>query len=243
MNSQLYVKFFNNVFALLGEDSKTIIENRVACVQSLSGTGALRLALQFLNQHHSVKTVFIPKPTWGNHKKLAFHSNYTDVREYTYYDENNKGINISGMVADITNAPDKSIILLHVCAQNPCGVDPSTDDWKSICEVMKQKQQIALFDMAYDGFVTGDPDCDAWPIRYFVDQDMEVIFAQSFAKIFGLYNERCGNLGFVCKNSTIALNVKSQLKTIIRPMYSNPPNHGARIVATILNNPVLMNEW
>lgn len=227
----------------IGTECNAIIEDRVACVQSLSGTGALRLALTFLNSHYSSKTVLLPKPTWGNHKKLCRHAGFNEFKEYRYYCEATNGVDVAGFLEDLESAPDGSIVLLHACAQNPCGADPSSDEWKAIGEVVLRKHLLCLFDIAYSGFVSGDPDADVWALRYFQGLGLEVIFAQSFAKCFGLYNERCGNLGFVCKNSTIAMNVKSQLKAIIRPMYSNPPNHGARIVATILNNDALRAEW
>ena len=144
---------------------------------------------------------------------------------------------------DLEGAIDGSIIVFHGCAQNPCGVDPSQDDWKLIAEIVSRKKMISIFDIAYQGFVTGCPDEDAWSLRYFIELGLEVLFCQSYSKIFGLYNERAGNLGVVCKDSTLAMNVKSHLKTIIRAMYSNPPNHGARIVSTILNNKALEAEW
>ena len=220
-----------------------MVENRVACVQTLSGTGAIRVAIQFLHKFHPGKAVYIPKPTWGNHKKIAYHAGFTDVREYSYYDPNTKSLNRDGVLQDLEAAPDGCIVLFHGCAQNPCGVDPSQDDWKLIAEIVSRKKMISVFDIAYQGFVTGDPDVDAWSLRYFIEFGLEVLFCQSFAKIFGLYNERAGNLGVVCKDSTLAMNIKSHLKTIIRPMYSNPPNHGARIVSTILNNKALEAEW
>jgi len=227
----------------LGADCKALTENRVACVQSLSGTGAVRLAVQFLNKFHPVKTVYLPKPTWGNHKKIALHAGFTDIREYTYYDPTTKGLNITGLVKDLEAAPEKSILMLHGCAQNPCGVDPSQDDWKAIADVVEKRNLVCIFDFAYQGFVSGDPDVDAWSLRHFQERGLELFFCQSFAKIFGLYNERVGNLGVICKDSKLAMNVKSQLKAFIRPMYSNPPNHGARIVSTILNNKALEEEW
>jgi len=227
----------------LGTNCSALIENRVACVQSLSGTGACRLALQFLNKFHTNKAVYLPKPTWGNHKKLALHSGYTDIREYAFYDPASKGLNIEGMVKDLEAAPEQSVVVLHGCAQNPCGVDPTQEQWKMIADVVEKRKHVAMFDFAYQGFVSGDPDVDAWSVRHFQERGLELVFCQSFAKIFGLYNERVGNLGFVCKSSVLAMNVKSQLKALIRPMYSNPPNHGARVVSTILNNKELNAEW
>lgn len=227
----------------LGAESKALVENRVAYVQSLSGTGAVRLALQFLNKFHAVKTVYVSQPTWGNHKKISLHAGFTDVREYAFYDSNTKGMNIQGLVADLDAAPEQSIVVLHGCAHNPCGVDPSKDEWRQIADVVEKKRHLCVFDFAYQGFVSGDPDEDAWSLRHFAERGLELFFCQSFAKIFGLYNERVGNLGIVCKDSQVAMHVKSQLKAFIRPMYSNPPNHGARIVSTILNNKALENEW
>jgi len=148
-----------------------------------------------------------------------------------------------GLLKDLEEAPEQSIVLLHCSAQNPCGVDPSNDEWKAIADVVVKRKLMCVFDLAYQGFVSGDPDTDAWSLRHFENRGLELFFCQSFAKIFGLYNERVGNLGVICNDSTLAMNVKSHLKAFIRPMYSNPPNHGARVVSTILNNKALNAEW
>jgi len=228
---------------ILGANSPAIIENRVCGAQAISGTGAGRLAFEFTQRHFNNKTAYISKPTWGNHKNMLKHAGYTDVHEYRYFDQNTLGLNLNGMLADLEGAPEGSLILLHGCAHNPCGVDPSHEEWKTIANVMERKKLFPIFDVAYQGFVSGEPDTDAWAIRYFVEQGFELMVCQSFAKNFGLYNERCGNLTVVCANSERAMNVLSQLKAIIRPWYSNPPHHGARIVATVLNNDHLLNEW
>ncbi|XP_066920450.1 aspartate aminotransferase, cytoplasmic-like [Clytia hemisphaerica] len=227
----------------LGPDSKALVENRVAYVQTLSGTGAVRLALQFLNKFHAGKSVYVPKPTWGNHKKIAIHAGFNDIKEYAYFDPNTKSLDINGAIRDLEAAVEGSIVIFHGCAQNPCGVDPSEDDWKAFGQVVVRRKLICVMDFAYQGFVSGDPDVDAFSLRHFESLGVELFFCQSFAKIFGLYNERIGNLGVVCNDSTLAMNVKSHLKAFIRPMYSNPPAHGARIVATILNNKALDSEW
>jgi len=228
---------------ILGRECSAITENRVCAVQGISGTGSGRLVFEFTKRHHSVKTAYVSKPTWGNHKGMLKHAGYEDVREYRYYDPATKGLDIAGMLADLNEAPQGSLVLLHGCAHNPSGVDASHEEWQQIMSVCKNKKLFTVLDVAYQGFVSGDPDTDAWAVRNFVEHGMEVVIFQSFAKNFGLYNERCGNVVFVCANSTIAMNVKSQLKAIVRPMYSNPPNHGARIVATVLNNDILLNEW
>lgn len=227
----------------LGPDNNAITENRVAAAQSLSGTGALRICFEFIKRQLKSKTVYLPKPTWANHKKILAMSGFDDVREYAYFSPTTKGLDILGMIDSLQSAPDGSVIVLHACAQNPCGADPSKDEWKTIADVVEKKKLIVVFDMAYQGFVSGDPNIDAWAVRHFVNRGLELFLCQSFAKIFGIYNERCGNLSVVCKNSEIAMHVLSQLKAIIRPMYSNPPNHGARIVSTILNNAALNTEW
>lgn len=228
---------------ILGEDSLAVTQNRVCAVQGISGTGAGRLCFEFTQRHHAVKTAYISKPTWGNHKKMLDHAGYSDLREYTYYNAETRGFNLEGMLADLEEAPEGSVIVLHACAHNPSGVDPSHDEWVKIADVMEKKKHLTIFDAAYQGFVSGDPDSDAWAVRYFVQRGFEMLIFQSFAKNFGLYNERCGNVTVVCANNEVAMNIQSQMKAIIRPWYSNPPNHGARIVATVLNNPALREEW
>jgi len=130
-----------------------------------------------------------------------------------------------------------------VCAHNPTGVDPTPEQWKAIAQVCKEKSHVPFFDSAYQGFATGDVDGDAFSVRYFVEQGFELFLAQSFAKNFGLYGERIGAFSMVCKNAENAAAVLSQLKLIVRPMYSNPPLHGALLVSTILSDPVLSKEW
>eukprot|EP00794_Sanderia_malayensis_P005638 gene5638-6334_t len=227
----------------LGSESTAIVEDRACSVQGLSGTGSLFLGISFLQRCYPVQTVLISKPTWGNHRKICLTAGYKDIREYKYVDPKTNGLDIEGMLEDLRSAPEGSVVIMHACAHNPSGVDPSKDEWQRIADVIMEKKHFPFFDMAYQGFVSGDPDTDAMAIRMFVKRGFELMCSQSFAKIFGIYNERAGNLCFVCKDSKIAQAVHSQLCALIRPMYSNPPNHGARIVATILNNPALTAEW
>ena len=220
-----------------------MVENRVAHVQTLSGTGALSLAFRFLNKFHSGKPVYVPNPTLANHYKIANHAGFHNIKEYMYFDTNTKSLDINGALRDLEAAVKGSIVIFHGCAQNPCGVDPSEEDWKALGQIVVKRKLICIMDFAYQGLVSGSPDVDAFSLRYFESLGIELIFCQSFAKIFGLYNERLGNLGVVCHNSTLAMNVKSHLKSFIRRLYSNPPAHGARIVATILNNKTSETEW
>lgn len=147
------------------------------------------------------------------------------------------------MIEDLENATPGSIVLLHTCAHNPTGVDPTLDQWKKIAEVCKARSLYPFFDTAYQGFVTGDLNKDGIGLRYFLDQGFEMIIAQSFAKIMGLYGERTGALHVVCGNTKTAGKVLSQLKIIIRTNYSSPPAHGARIASLVLNDVSLRNQW
>lgn len=214
-------------------------------VQTLSGTGACRVGGKFLAEFAPPGTkIFIPVPTWGNHWKIMAEAGL-EAEPYRYYSRASNGLDYEGMMEDIQGAPDGSIILLHACAHNPTGCDPSKDQWKAICEAMQSKKHIAFFDSAYQGFASGDAEQDAFALRYFVENggDMPVMLAQSFAKNFGLYGERCGTFSIVCQDESLRERIMSQLRLIIRPMYSNPPKHGSSIVKTILSDPDLTKQY
>jgi len=147
------------------------------------------------------------------------------------------------MCEDIKAAPARSIILLHACAHNPTGADPTMEQWEILSNIIKEKGHFTFFDCAYQGFATGDLDRDAGPIRMFTEKGLELLCAQSYAKNFGLYSERIGALHVVCSSDKSAKSVLSQLKVIIRGMYSSPPIHGALIVSTVLSDPQLYEEW
>ena len=166
-----------------------------------------------------------------------------DVRKYRYYNKKTNGLNIKGMLRDISRAPNGSIILLHACAHNPTGCDPTIDQWKQIVSLVSEKEHVCFFDSAYQGFASGDAEQDAQPFRYAVAQGVPIILAQSFAKNFGLYGERCGTLSIVCGDVQQKTKIISVLKTIVRPMYSNPPKHGSSIVKTILKDEQLTIQY
>lgn len=166
-----------------------------------------------------------------------------DVRKYAYYDPSTRGLDFSGLIKDVGNAPERSVFLLHACAHNPTGVDPSLEQWKEISAEMKKKNHIVFFDCAYQGFASGDADKDAKAIREFVADGHNIFLSQSYAKNFGLYGERIGALSAVGKDTDEAERILSQLKMLIRPMYSNPPIHGAMIVSEVLSDPVLSKQW
>ncbi|KAL6012074.1 Aspartate aminotransferase, cytoplasmic [Asimina triloba] len=235
---------FNKVTAelLFGAENPVIQQGRVATVQGLSGTGSLRLAAAFIQRYFSDAKVLISSPTWGNHKNI-FNDARVPWSEYRYYDPKTVGLDFEGMIADIKAAPDGSFLLLHGCAHNPTGIDPTPEQWEKIADVVQEKNLIPFFDVAYQGFASGSLDADASSIRSFVARGLELLVAQSYSKNLGLYAERIGAINVVCSSTDAAARVKSQLKRLARPMYSNPPVHGARIVATVVGDPTLFNEW
>ncbi|KAL2929149.1 Aspartate aminotransferase cytoplasmic [Bienertia sinuspersici] len=221
----LGVADFNKLTAklILGADSPAILENRIATAQCLSGTGSLR------------RTIYIPQPTWGNHPKV-FTLGGLNVKSYRYYDPATRGLDLQGLLEDLNAADSGAIVLLHACAHNPTGVDPTREQWEQIRQLIRSKALLPFFDSAYQGFASGSLDEDAQSVRMFVADGGECFIAQSYAKNMGLYGERVGALSIVCKTADVASKVESQLKLVVRPMYSSPPIHGASIVASILKD-------
>lgn len=226
-----------------GEGCDALNSGRIAAVQTLSGTGACRLFGEFINRFvgDGVK-MFMPNPTWGNHIPIMRDAGLVPS-QYRYYDPKTYGVDFEGMKQDIINTSDGSVFMLHACAHNPTGCDPSQDQWDELSALMKAKNHIVFFDCAYQGFASGDSEVDAYSIRKFVADGHNIILAQSFAKNFGLYGERVGTLSVVCSSSEEMERVSSQLKLLGRPMYSNPPIHGARIVSEILSDDSLRSQW
>ncbi|CAH2069020.1 unnamed protein product, partial [Iphiclides podalirius] len=232
-----------SVSMLLGEDNPVIAEGRAFGVQTLSGTGGLRVGAEFLNKHLKYTTFYYSSPTWENHHLVFVNSGFTQPRTYRYWDPKTRAIDFEGLIEDLKNAPENSVILLHACAHNPTGIDPTHEQWEKIADVMEERKLFPFFDSAYQGFASGDLDRDAWAVRYFVERGFELVCAQSYAKNFGLYNERVGNLAVVMSDARCVAPAKSQLTWVVRGMYSNPPAHGARLVATVLSDARLFDEW
>ncbi|KAK9888620.1 hypothetical protein WA026_000849 [Henosepilachna vigintioctopunctata] len=227
----------------LGSDSNIIKNELSATVQTISGTGALRVGAAFLNAFYPfVKTVYIPKPSWGNHTPIFKHSGM-EVKSYRFYDPNTCGFDFKGACEDIRSIPEKSIILLHACAHNPTGVDPNPEQWAELSNLIKKKHLFPFFDMAYQGFASGSIDKDAHAVRLFLQEGHEIALAQSYAKNMGLYGERAGAFSITTNNKEEAGRVMSQIKILIRAMYSNPPINGARIVSEILGDEKLRADW
>ena len=216
---------------------------RTAVTQSISGTGALRIGGAFLAKWYpGNKTIYLPNPSWANHAAVFDHCRLKIAR-YRYYNKDTIGLDFEGLIADVKAAPKGSIFLFHACAHNPTGVDPTQEQWREIEAAVKEAGHYVFFDMAYQGFASGDVDRDAFALRHFVAQGHNVCLAQSFAKNMGLYGERVGVFSMVTESAEEKKRVDSQIKILVRPMYSNPPIHGARIAAEILNTPALYQQW
>ncbi|KAI0043210.1 hypothetical protein FA95DRAFT_1498927 [Auriscalpium vulgare] len=226
-----------------GEDSAPVKAGTIAVTQSISGTGALRIGGAFLGRFYPhAKVIYLPVPSWGNHTPI-FRDSGLEVRGYRYFDKKTVGLDFEGLKEDLRNAPEKAIVLLHACAHNPTGVDPTPAQWQEISDIVKERQLFPFFDMAYQGFASGSTDRDAFAVRHFVKEGHQIALSQSFAKNMGLYGERVGAFSLITADAEEKARVDSQLKIVIRPMYSNPPLHGAQIANTILSTPALYHEW
>ncbi|XP_046676171.1 aspartate aminotransferase, mitochondrial [Homalodisca vitripennis] len=227
----------------LGDDSQHVIQGLNATVQGISGTGSLRTGGAFLAKFFPYnKELYLPTPSWGNHNPIFIHSGLK-VNKYRYYDPSTCGFDFKGALDDINKIPENSIILLHACAHNPTGVDPRPEQWQELSQLIKKKKLFPFFDMAYQGFASGDVVKDAFAVRLFLKDGHEIALAQSFAKNMGLYGERAGAFSLVTSTKDEAAKTLSQIKILVRPMYSNPPIHGARIVTEILGDPALRQQW
>ena len=227
----------------LGADSAAIKEGRVASLQTLSGTGSLRVCADVLIKLGGVAELYLPKPSWGNHAKI-FGTAGLEVREYGYLDERGTALDFDLMANDLNSLAPASVVLLHAAAHNPTGVDPTQSQWDELAHLFASKRLVPLFDTAYQGFASGDCVRDAYPLRTFEEAGVNSIMCQSFAKNMGLYGERVGAIHMVCSSVDESKAVLSRVKQeVIRPNYSSPPRHGAEIAAEILNDDTLLAEW
>ena len=226
---------------LFGEDSPLLAEGRVVTTQALGGTGALKTGADFLKRLLPDAVVAISNPSWENHRAL-FESAGFPVQNYSYYDAATHGVNLPGMLADLRALPAQSIIVLHACCHNPTGVDLSSADWKQVLEVVRERGHVPFLDIAYQGFGDGIAE-DAEAVRLFAESGLQFFVSSSFSKSFSLYGERVGALSIVTASKDEAGRVLSQVKRVIRTNYSNPPTHGASIVAAVLNSPELRAMW
>jgi Aspartate/tyrosine/aromatic aminotransferase len=225
---------------IFGSELASQLAGKIYSAQSPGGTGALRTGGSFLCQETS-KTIFLPNPTWPNHKGV-FTTSGMKIHQYRYYNEASNSLDFGGMCSDIAEMPPGSTILLHTNCHNPTGMDPSFEQWQELSTLIKKQNVIPFFDFAYQGFKES-VDADAAPIRYFASQGHELLVANSFSKNFGLYGERVGALNVITTHPDSARKAGSQIKSLIRSNYSNPPKHGAAIITEILSNDSLKKEW
>jgi aspartate/tyrosine/aromatic aminotransferase len=224
-----------------GVGHEVLESGRAATAQAPGGTGALRVAGDFLTSTGAARTIWCSTPTWPNHPKV-FQASGLEVKNYAYFDADQHGVNLDGMLAAIAEMSAGDVICLHACCHNPTGADPSAADWKQIADAVYGQGLTPLLDFAYLGFGTGI-DEDAVALREFARPGAELIVASSCSKNFGLYRERVGSLTVVTKDADAAKAVASQIKSAVRVNYSNPPSHGGAIVRTVLGDAGLRSQW
>lgn len=224
---------------ILGHDASCLTEKRVIAAQSIGASGAIRLAADVMHLC-GIKKVYIPSPSWTNHHALLCHEGL-QTENCPYYNYETHSVDFDNLCASISKMPPKSAILLQSSCHNPTGADLSQEQWAKLCKLLKEKDVLPVIDMAYQGIGQGINE-DAFGLRLLA-KELQPLFCVSFAKNFGLYGERMGLFGIVLPDTALSKKVESNLKVIIRGNYSNPPMHGARIIRTILQTPVLKSQW
>lgn len=226
---------------VFGEGSDARAAGRIATVQTLGGSGALKVGADFIKRYFPHAQVWISDPSWENHRFIFERAGFT-VNTYPYYDEATGGLKFDAMLAAIDALPHKSVVLLHACCHNPTGVDLNDAQWAQVVEVVKARRLVPFLDIAYQGF--GESiEADAAAVRLFAAANLNVFVSSSFSKSFSLYGERVGALSIITDSKDEAARVLSQLKRVIRTNYSNPPTHGGAIVAAVLASPELRASW
>ncbi|MGV8825160.1 amino acid aminotransferase, partial [Methylibium petroleiphilum] len=214
---------------------------RIATVQGLGGTGGLKVGADFLKRLNPNAQVLISDPSWENHRALFTNAGFT-VGTYPYYDAAQRGIAIDGLLGALNTAAAGTIVVLHACCHNPTGYDLSAAQWEQVIAAVKARGLVPFLDMAYQGFGQGIAE-DGAVVQQFLASGLDFFVSTSFSKSFSLYGERVGALSVVCASKEEASRVLSQLKIVIRTNYSNPPTHGASVVATVLTTPALRAQW
>lgn len=226
---------------LFGADHPIITADRAVTAHTPGGTGALRVAGDYLHTLHPNAAIWMSEPTWPNHPGI-FKAAGLEVKTYPYFDAETNALTFNKMIEALGQVPAGDVVLLHGCCHNPTGVDPTPEQWTQIGDLLLERGAVPLIDFAYQGFAKGI-DEDAAGLRAIAEKCPELLVCSSFSKNFGLYNERVGALTLVANNAEQARNVFSQLKLVIRVNYSNPPAHGAAIVATIVSDSDLRARW
>jgi aromatic-amino-acid transaminase len=226
---------------LFGADSSIIAEGRAQTAQTPGGTGGLRLAAELISRQIGATRVWVSDPTWANHKGI-FQAAGLEISSYAYYDAEAHDMDFEAMLSDLGQASAGDVVLLHGCCHNPTGIDPDREQWAQLAELCSSRGLLPLFDFAYQGFARG-LDEDAEGLRLFAEHCDEILIASSYSKNFGIYGERTGAFTLVARTAEVAATMFSQVKSIIRVIYSNPPKHGSALVAAVLNDAELRAEW
>ncbi|HGV0190356.1 TPA: aromatic amino acid transaminase [Enterobacter kobei] len=226
---------------LFGADHPVLAQKRVATIQTLGGSGALKVGADFLKKYSPDSGVWVSDPTWENHVAI-FEGAGFNVETYPWFDSETNGVRVEALLERLKTLPARSIVLLHPCCHNPTGADLTNDQWDAVIEVLKARNLIPFLDIAYQGFGAGMED-DAYAIRAVASAGLPVLVSNSFSKIFSLYGERVGGLSVVCEDAEAASRVLGQLKATVRRIYSSPPNFGAQVVATVLGDEQLKASW
>ncbi len=226
---------------VFGAGHAILAQRRAVTAHTPGGTGALRVAGDFLHKLLPEKRIWVSQPTWPNHPGV-FRAAGMEVKTYPYFDAARNDLDLAAMLATLAQIPEGDVVLLHGCCHNPTGVDPTPAQWEQIADVLAARKLLPLVDFAYQGLAEGIRE-DAAGLLTLCQRCPELLIASSFSKNFGLYNERVGALTLVAEDADAAAAALSQLKLCIRANYSNPPAHGAAIVATIWNDPELRAEW
>ncbi|UOO76000.1 aspartate/tyrosine/aromatic aminotransferase [Neisseria sp. Dent CA1/247] len=226
---------------LFGATNPALQENRIATIQTLGGSGALKVGADFLHRWFPNAKVYVSNPTWDNHKSI-FEGAGFEVGTYPYYDPATGGVQFEEMLAFLLHLPEHSILILHPCCHNPTGVDLTAAQWDAVLEIVQTRKLIPFMDMAYQGF-GDDLDSDAYAIRKAVQMGLPLFVSNSFSKNMSLYGERVGGLSVVCPNEEEAALVFGQLKFTVRRIYSSPPAHGGYVAADVMNTPELSAQW
>ncbi len=226
---------------LFGPEHEAVTSARIATVQTIGGSGGLKVGGDFLKRYFPQSQVWMSDPTWDNHRAM-FEGAGFQVNTYPYYDNATGGLKFAEMLAAFKTLPAHSIVLLHACCHNPTGVDLSAAQWAELIPVIRERQLLPYVDIAYQGFGDGIEQ-DAHAIRALADAGITFFCASSFSKSFSLYGERCGALSVVCPDAAQAEVVLGQLRATVRKNYSSPPTHGGQIVARVLQTPELRAQW
>lgn len=226
---------------LFGADHAVLAQKRVATIQTLGGSGALKVGADFLKKYFPDSGVWVSDPTWENHVAI-FEGAGFKVVTYPWFDSETNGVRVDALLEKLNTLPARSIVLLHPCCHNPTGADLTNAQWDAVIEVLKTRDLIPFLDIAYQGFGAGMEE-DAYAIRAAASAGLPVLVSNSFSKIFSLYGERVGGLSVVCEDAEAAGRVLGQLKATVRRIYSSPPNFGAQVVATVLGDETLKASW